>query len=100
MRGPAGASNRSFPAAISKPILLSAATAMVRTVHQQVCLQGPRRVSIPSFLVGSAVTLVVALGEFGLLFLISLELQAGQGLDAAQVRLLLLPTAFGSLAGG
>jgi hypothetical protein len=73
---------------------------MVRSVHQQVCWQGPRRVGIPSFLVGSAVKLVVALGEFGLLFLISLELQAGQRLDAAQVRLLLLPTAFGSLAGG
>lgn len=59
----------------------------------------PRLARIPSFIVGSAVTLVVALGEFGLLFLIPLELQAGQGLDAAQVRLLLLPTALGSLAG-
>ncbi len=52
--------------------------------------------SIPSFSSGSLAVLVVALGEFGILFLLPLYLQVGRGLSPLQAQLVVLPTALGS----
>ena len=51
---------------------------------------------IPSFRGGSIAVLVVALGEFGLLFLLPLYLQVGRGLSPLHAQVVLLPTALGS----
>ncbi len=51
---------------------------------------------IPSFSAGSSAVLVVALGEFGILFLLPLYLQVGRGLSPLQAQLVVLPTALGS----
>lgn len=52
--------------------------------------------SIASFRAGTLAVLVVALGEFGILFLLPLYLQAGRGLSPLQAQLVVLPTALGS----
>lgn len=52
--------------------------------------------NIPSFSAGSLAVLVVALGEFGILFLLPLYLQVGRGLSPLQAQLVVLPTALGS----
>ena len=52
--------------------------------------------SIPSFSSGSLAVLVVALGEFGILFLLPLYLQVGRGLSPIEAQLVVLPTALGS----
>ena len=39
---------------------------------------------------------MVALGEFGILFLLPLYLQVGRGLSPIQAQLVVLPTALGS----
>ncbi len=51
---------------------------------------------IPSFSAGSSAVLVVALGEFGILFLLPLYLQVGRGLSPLEAQLVVLPTALGS----
>ncbi len=51
---------------------------------------------IRSFSSGSLAVLVVALGEFGILFLLPLYLQVGRGLSPLQAQLVVLPTALGS----
>ncbi len=51
---------------------------------------------IPSFSAGSLAVLVVALGEFGILFLLPLYLQVGRGLSPLEAQLVVLPTALGS----
>jgi EmrB/QacA subfamily drug resistance transporter len=51
---------------------------------------------IPSFSAGSLAVLVVALGEFGILFLLPLYLQVGRGLSPLEAQLIVLPTALGS----
>ena len=51
---------------------------------------------IPSFSAGSSAVFVVALGEFGILFLLPLYLQVGRGLSPLQAQLVVLPTALGS----
>ncbi|HEY5150660.1 MAG TPA: MFS transporter [Mycobacterium sp.] len=51
---------------------------------------------IPSFSAGSLAVLVVALGEFGILFLLPLYLQVGRGLSPLIAQLVVLPTALGS----
>jgi EmrB/QacA subfamily drug resistance transporter len=52
--------------------------------------------AIPSFRAGTAAVLVVALGEFGVVFVLPLYLQVGHGLSPLRAQLLLLPTALGS----
>ena len=51
---------------------------------------------ITSFSAGSLAILVVALGEFGILFLLPLYLQVGRGLSPLQGQLVVLPIALGS----
>ena len=51
---------------------------------------------IPSFAKGSLAIMVVALGEFGILFLLPLYLQVGRGLSPLHAQLVVLPTAVGS----
>ncbi|HEX9065658.1 MAG TPA: MFS transporter [Streptosporangiaceae bacterium] len=51
---------------------------------------------IPSFRAGLLALLVVALGEFGLLFLLPLYLQVGRGLSPLGAQVVLLPVALGS----
>ena len=51
---------------------------------------------IPSFASGSLAIMVVALGEFGILFLLPLYLQVGRGLSPLHAQLVVLPTALGS----
>ena len=51
---------------------------------------------ITSFSAGSLAVLVVALGEFGILFLLPLYLQVGRGLSPLQGQLVVLPIALGS----
>jgi len=51
---------------------------------------------ISSFSAGSLAILVVALGEFGILFLLPLYLQVGRGLSPLQGQLVVLPIALGS----
>jgi EmrB/QacA subfamily drug resistance transporter len=51
---------------------------------------------ITSFSAGSLAILVVALGEFGILFLLPLYLQVGRGLSPLQGQLVALPIALGS----
>jgi EmrB/QacA subfamily drug resistance transporter len=53
---------------------------------------------VRSFVVGCGVLLVVALGEFGLLFLVPLVLEASRELSPLQAGLVVLPTALASLA--
>ena len=52
--------------------------------------------TIPSFSAGSLAVLVVALGEFGILFLLPLYLQVGRGLSPLTAQLVVLPTALGA----
>jgi EmrB/QacA subfamily drug resistance transporter len=48
---------------------------------------------VRSFTLGSAALLVIGAGEFGLMFLLPLELQAGKGLSAIEAGLVQLPVA-------
>jgi EmrB/QacA subfamily drug resistance transporter len=48
---------------------------------------------VRSFTLGSAALLVIGAGEFGLMFLLPLELQAGKGLTAIEAGLVQLPVA-------
>ena len=52
--------------------------------------------SIPSFRSGSIAVLIVALGEFGILFLLPLYLQVGHSLSPLRAQLVILPTALGA----
>jgi EmrB/QacA subfamily drug resistance transporter len=52
--------------------------------------------SIPSFRTGSIAVLIVALGEFGILFLLPLYLQVGHSLSPLRAQLVILPTALGA----
>ena len=53
----------------------------------------PVLMRIRSFTLGSAALLVIGAGEFGLMFLLPLELQAGKGLTAIEAGLVQLPVA-------
>lgn len=52
--------------------------------------------AIPSFRSGAMAVLVVALGEFGVLFLLPLYLQIGRDLTPLRAQLVVLPTALGA----
>jgi EmrB/QacA subfamily drug resistance transporter len=52
--------------------------------------------AIPSFASGSLAILIVALGEFGILFLLPLDLQVGHSLSPLRAQLIVLPTALGT----
>jgi EmrB/QacA subfamily drug resistance transporter len=52
--------------------------------------------AIPSFRTGSIAVLIVALGEFGILFLLPLYLQVGHSLSPLRAQLVILPTALGA----
>jgi EmrB/QacA subfamily drug resistance transporter len=52
--------------------------------------------AIPSFASGSLAILIVALGEFGILFLLPLDLQVGHSLSPLRAQLIILPTALGT----
>jgi EmrB/QacA subfamily drug resistance transporter len=52
--------------------------------------------AIPSFRNGSIAVLTVALGEFGILFLLPLYLQVGHSLSPLRAQLVILPTALGA----
>ena len=56
----------------------------------------PALMRVRSFTIGSIALLIVGVGEFGLLFLLPLELQAGEGLSAIQAGLVLLPVSLGA----
>jgi EmrB/QacA subfamily drug resistance transporter len=56
----------------------------------------PALMRVRSFTVGSIALMIVGVGEFGLLFLLPLELQAGEGLSAIQAGLVLLPVSIGA----
>src|SRR3954453_7558128 len=53
----------------------------------------PLLTRVRSFTLGSAALLVIGAGEFGLMFLLPLELQSGKGLTAIQAGLVQLPVA-------
>jgi len=56
----------------------------------------PALMRVRSFTIGSVALLIVGVGEFGLLFLLPLELQAGEGLSPIQAGLVLLPVSVGA----
>ncbi len=59
----------------------------------------PALTRVRSFTLGSVALLIVGVGEFGLLFLLPLELQAGEGLSPIQAGLVLLPVSIGAFLG-
>ncbi len=59
-----------------------------------------RLFSIASFSRGNAAALIVALGEFGILFVLPLYLQGALGLSALQTGAVLIPLAVGTLLAG
>ena len=71
-------------------------TERTRSRSARPTLIDPALLRIASFRSGLIAVLVVALGEFGLLFLLPLYLQVGRGLTPLFAQVVLLPTALGS----
>jgi EmrB/QacA subfamily drug resistance transporter len=91
------------PSALALALALVVAAAFL--VHQRARRRAGRSLTVPaallavrSFLVGCGVLLVVALGEFGLLFLVPLVLEASRQLSPLQAGLVVFPSAVASLA--
>jgi EmrB/QacA subfamily drug resistance transporter len=70
-----------------------AAVQRVKVRHGAPAILDPVLTRIPSFTLGSAALLVIGAGEFGLMFLLPLELQSGKGLTAIEAGLVQLPVA-------
>jgi EmrB/QacA subfamily drug resistance transporter len=71
-----------------------------RARHGKVVVVDLALFSIPSFRKGNIAALIVALGEFGILFVLPLFLQGALGLSALQTGAVLIPLAGGTLIAG
>lgn len=101
----------SWPAGTISPVAVALAVAVVSLVAFVLIERSRLRAGklvvvnlelfrIGSFSRGNVAALIVALGEFGLLFVLPLYLQGAQGLSAVQTGAALIPLALGTLLAG
>ncbi len=101
----------SWPAGVVSPVAVALAIAIVSLVAfvlierrrlraGRLVVVNLRLFSISSFSRGNIAALIVALGEFGLLFVLPLYLQGARGLSALQTGAALIPLALGTLLAG
>ena len=69
-----------------------------RVRREQPVILDPAVTRVRSFTLGSVALLIVGMGEFGLIFLLPLELQAGHGLTPIQAGLIMLATPVAAIA--
>jgi len=83
------------PVVLGLAAVLFAAFALVeraKIAREEPAILDPALIRVRSFTHGSIGLLIVGMGEFGLVFLLPLALQAGAGLTAMEAGLLMLPT--------
>jgi MFS family permease len=70
----------------------------MKIARRQPAILDPALTRVRSFTHGSIGLMIVGMGEFGLVFLLPLALQAGAGLTAMEAGLLMLPTSVAAVA--
>jgi EmrB/QacA subfamily drug resistance transporter len=70
----------------------------VRVRRDRPVILDPEVTKVRSFTLGSVALLIVGMGEFGLIFLLPLELQAGHGLTPIEAGLIMLATPVAAIA--